>query len=160
MSDLALAGALATALGCGLVAGVFAAFSTFVMPALRRLPAAQGIAAMQSINRTAVRAPFMTLFFGAAVLCVVTIVWAARSWGDDAAPWALAAGILYLVGTIGLTIVRNVPLNDALEGPDPADPGAAGLWARYLRAWTAWNGVRAVAAAVAAGLLIAAVHVA
>ena len=87
-------------------------------------------------------------------------MWAARSWGDDAAPWALAAGILYLVGTIGLTIVRNVPLNDALEAADPADPGAAGLWARYLREWTAWNGVRAVAAAAASGLLIAAVHVA
>jgi uncharacterized membrane protein len=38
------------ALGCGLNAGVFFAFSSFVMAALRRLPPAQGIAAMQSIN--------------------------------------------------------------------------------------------------------------
>jgi uncharacterized membrane protein len=160
MSDLAFAGALATALGCGLVAGVFAAFSTFVMPALRRLPAPQGIAAMQSINRTAVLAPFMTLFFGTAALCVVTIVWAARSWGDDAAPWALAAGILYLVGTIGLTMAFNVPLNNAIEAADPADPGATRLWERYLRVWTGWNTVRGVAATVAAAFLIAAVHVA
>ena len=38
------------ALGCGLVAGVFFAFSTFVMKALGKLPPAQGVAAMQSIT--------------------------------------------------------------------------------------------------------------
>lgn len=41
---------LLAALGCGLIAGVFFAFSTFVMSALARLQPAQGIAAMQSIN--------------------------------------------------------------------------------------------------------------
>ena len=53
MSDLVVALTLVTALGCGLNAGVFFAFSGFVMNGLRRLPAAQGIAAMQSINVTA-----------------------------------------------------------------------------------------------------------
>jgi uncharacterized membrane protein len=37
---------LLTVLGCGLVSGVFFAFSTFVMPALDRLQPPQGIAAM------------------------------------------------------------------------------------------------------------------
>ena len=41
---------LITALGCGLVAGILYAFSSSVMKALARLPSAQGIAAMQSIN--------------------------------------------------------------------------------------------------------------
>ncbi len=40
------------ALGCGLVAGVFFAFSTFVMKALGRVPSAAGISVMQSINAT------------------------------------------------------------------------------------------------------------
>ena len=40
MTGLLYAATLATALGCGLVAGVFFAFSTFVMPALKRLPPA------------------------------------------------------------------------------------------------------------------------
>jgi len=39
---------LLAALGCGLIAGVFFAFSTFVMKALARLPTSHGIAAMQS----------------------------------------------------------------------------------------------------------------
>lgn len=54
MTGLAYAVTLIAALGCGLVAGVFFAFSSFVMPALKRLPPAQGISAMQSINRLAV----------------------------------------------------------------------------------------------------------
>ena len=41
---------LFAALGCGLIAGVFFAFSTFVMKALARLPSGEGMAAMQSIN--------------------------------------------------------------------------------------------------------------
>jgi uncharacterized membrane protein len=53
--------ALATALGCGLIAGVFFAFSTFVMKALGSLLPAQGIAAMQSIN-LAVLNPWCILF--------------------------------------------------------------------------------------------------
>jgi uncharacterized membrane protein len=51
------------ALGCGLNAGVFFAFSSFVMKALARLQSAQGIAAMQSINAVAVTPAFMTALF-------------------------------------------------------------------------------------------------
>lgn len=56
-----------TALGCGLNAGVFFAFSSFVMKALARLQPAQGIAAMQSINLVAVTPAFMAALFGTAV---------------------------------------------------------------------------------------------
>ncbi len=54
---------LISALGCGLVAGVFFAFSTFVMKALDRLPPAQGMTAMQSINVVVINPWFMTAFF-------------------------------------------------------------------------------------------------
>ena len=55
-----------TALGAGLNAGVFFAFSSFVMKALRRLPASQGISAMNAINKAAPTAWFMTAFVGTA----------------------------------------------------------------------------------------------
>jgi uncharacterized membrane protein len=42
-------------LGCGLVAGVFCGFSTFVMRAIAALPPAQGVAAMNAINVAALR---------------------------------------------------------------------------------------------------------
>ena len=48
------------AIGARVVGGVFFAFSNFVMPALARLPAAGGIAAMNSINVTVITPTFIT----------------------------------------------------------------------------------------------------
>lgn len=81
---------LIAALGCGLMAGVFFAFSAFVMGALARLPAAQGIAAMQSINIRAVTPPFMTALFGTGVLGVATAVVALLAWERPGAAWLLS----------------------------------------------------------------------
>ena len=83
-----LLGALtvAAALGCGVNAGVFFAFSSFVMKALGRLQPAQGIAAMQSINRVAVTPVFMTALFGTAAACVAAAVWALVDWTARPAP--------------------------------------------------------------------------
>ncbi|HEX7268855.1 MAG TPA: anthrone oxygenase family protein [Streptosporangiaceae bacterium] len=150
--------ALGTALGCGLLAGVFFAFSAFVMPALRRLPAAQGIAAMQSINRLAVTPPLMTALFGTALACAGLAVWAVLAWGERPAPWVLAGSALYLAGAIMVTIAGNVPLNDALAAVHPDGADAAGRWAGYLSHWTAWNHLRAAASFAAAGLLAVALR--
>ena len=43
------------AIGSGLIAGVFFAFSTFVMRALGRRPPTEGMAAMQAINVAVIR---------------------------------------------------------------------------------------------------------
>ena len=64
---------LISALGCGLVGGIFFAFSAFVMKALNRLPPAQGIAAMQSINVTVINPLFMTAFFGTAAVLSIAL---------------------------------------------------------------------------------------
>lgn len=139
-------------LGTGVVAGVFYAFSGFVMPALERLPAAQGIATMQSINITAVRPALMTAMFGTAAVCVALIVSAARGWGQAYAVPLLAGAGLYLVGAIVLTIVFHVPLNDALAALDPTAAGSAEAWADYLRRWGAGNQVRWVTPLAASAL--------
>jgi len=65
---------LLSALGCGLIAGVFFAFSAFVMKALAGLPPPQGIAAMQSINVAVLNRWFFAAFFGAAAACLVLAV--------------------------------------------------------------------------------------
>ena len=74
---------VAAAVGSGLVAGVFAAFSGFVMRAFAGLPAAAGATAMRAVDVTAVRPPLMTLLFGTAVLDVAA---AAVLAGGPAAP--------------------------------------------------------------------------
>ncbi len=151
---------LAVALGCGLTSGAFFAFSTFVMRSLGRLPAPQGIAAMQSINVTVINPWFMTALFGTALICVASIAVALADWDGAYAPYLLAGGLLYLLGAIVVTIACNVPRNEALAKVDPAASGAEGLWARYLREWTAWNHVRTAAPLIAAGLEIGAINAA
>jgi uncharacterized membrane protein len=148
----------ATALGCGLSAGVFFAFSSFVMPALDRLAPAQSIRAMNSINKLAVTPVFMTALFGTALACAVLGAWAVASWGERPAAFALAGCALFLVGAIVVTIAANVPLNDALMKVDPEATDAATRWSTYLSGWTPWNHVRAVTAIAASGLLIAALR--
>ncbi len=150
---------LSAALGCGLVAGVFFAFSSFVMPALGRLTHAEGAAAMQSINRLALTPAFMTALFGTGIACLGLILWAAVSFDGWSSALVLAGGALYLVGTVGVTITRNVPLNDRLAKLDPQGADAAGLWATYLTNWTAWNHARTIAALAAATLLTVALSV-
>lgn len=142
---------LLAAIGCGLVAGVFFAFSTFVMPALARLQPAQGIATMQSINITAINPLFMTALFGTAAICLFLSVASLLKWHQSGSTYLLMGSLLYLIGTILVTIVFNVPLNDALAKVDPSSAEGAKLWASYLANWTAWNHVRTVSALAAAG---------
>jgi uncharacterized membrane protein len=144
---------LATALGSGLVAGVFLAFSSFVMDGLDRLPASQSVAAMNHINRTAVRPVFMIVFVGTALGGLVLAIWAWRTWGNRAAPFALAGGLLYLVGSFGVTSVANVPLNDKLDKVAPESARAAHEWSHYMATWMPWNHVRGIASLAAAALL-------
>ena len=147
---------LFSALGCGLIAGVFFAFSTFVMSALARLQPSQGIAAMQSINITVINPWFMAAFLGTAAACIFLAVSSLLKWHQPGAAYLLLGSLLYLVGTVGVTIVFNVPLNDALATVKPGSPDGVNLLASYLANWTVWNHVRTAAAlAAAASLTIA-----
>lgn len=140
------------ALGTGLAAGVFFAFSSFVMNGLARLPAPQGIAAMQSINIAAVRPMFMAALFGTGALCVALAGMELSSWTARSA-WIVAGCCVYLVGAICVTMLCNVPQNNALAAVNPAGDAGTLVWTRYLTIWNAWNHVRTVASAAACSLI-------
>src|ERR1700730_6934140 len=99
---------LVAAIGAALVAGVFFAFSTFVMTALRRLPDSQGMSAMQAINKAAPSPLFMTALFGTG-LCISALTRLDKL----GAVYQLVGSVLYIAGVL-LTIVYHVPKNDAL----------------------------------------------
>jgi uncharacterized membrane protein len=141
---------LLAALGSGLIAGAFFAFSSFVMKALGRIAPAEGMAAMQSINIVVLNPVFLSVFVGTALACVLAIVFSWLRWNQPGAAYLLAGGLLYLIGTFLVTMAFNVPRNDALAAVAPADPESARLWVSYLSSWTAWNHVRTVAALAAA----------
>ncbi|MBW4617837.1 MAG: DUF1772 domain-containing protein [Cyanosarcina radialis HA8281-LM2] len=144
---------LLTALGCGLIAGVFFAFSTFVINALARLQPSEGIAAMQSINITVINPWFMSAFLGTAAACIFLAIFSLLKWSQPGAVYLLVGSLLYLVGTFGVTMGFNVPLNDTLAIAKPDSTEGANLWAKYLTDWTMWNHVRTAAALGSAALL-------
>jgi uncharacterized membrane protein len=141
---------LLVALGCGLMAGFFFAFSICVMKALGALPPAQGIAAMQSINVAVINRWFLTPFFGVAVTCAFLGIAALMQRHEPGAAYILAGSVLYLAGTLLVTMIFNVPRNNALARVPADSPEGAALWMDYLVGWTRWNHVRTVAALLAA----------
>ncbi|HEY0637895.1 MAG TPA: anthrone oxygenase family protein [Pseudonocardiaceae bacterium] len=143
------------AVGSGVVGGVMLAFSTSVMPGLRRRPPAEAMAAMRAFN-TAILNPVFGLAFGGTLVASVALAVTAPFAGVPHAGWRVAGALAYAGGGFLLTMLVNVPLNNRLEAAGPAGPGAAQLWAEFLRRWTAWNHVRTVAC-VAAALVLTAV---
>jgi uncharacterized membrane protein len=143
-----------TTLGCGLMAGVFFAFSSSIMRALAKLPAPEGIAAMQSINIVIVNPLFLLVFVGTALTSIVVAVAALLRWQEPHAVYLLVGGLLYLVGSFMETAVIHIPMNNALDKITPTDPKSASFWADFVTRWTAWNHVRTVASLAAMAFLI------
>lgn len=96
---------------------------------------------MQEVNRVIVNPVFVLLFAGTGVLAVVAAVLDTR---------AVVGAVLYVLGSIGLTVVADIPLNNTL------DADGERVWSRYLSRWTAWNHVRALATTAATVALVVA----
>lgn len=142
--------ALVGAVGTGIIGGIFYGFSSFIMAALGRLAPDRATDAMNAINVTVITPSFLGWFMGMGLVSFVIAVGAAFAWQETAAKLVFAASLLYLVGTFGVTMFLNVPLNDQLAAVDPAQVST--LWPHYLDVWTTWNTVRTVCA-VASSLL-------
>ncbi len=149
---------IVSALGCGLIGGVFFAFSVFVMKALAALPPASGIAAMQSINVAVLNPCFLGVFLGTAGTSILLSVLAVLRWHKPAVAYLVVGSTLYLFGTVLITMLFNVPRNEALATIDPASPDAANFWVEYVSGWTTWNHIRTIAALAASASLTIALY--
>lgn len=143
-----------SAIGCGLMAGLYFAFSAFIMTALDRIAQVHGVSAMNSINSTILRSLFMPLFFGTTGASAVLVIVGLLHRSEPGSHAMLAGGLIYIAGMFLCTVFLNVPLNQALAAVDPSSAGAAPVWARYLKEWTMWNHVRTIASAGASALHI------
>ena len=125
-------------LAYALVGGVFLAFSDFIMRALAIAP--QGDAAMQAINREVFRWIFMTLFLGLAPVSIGLTVYGGF-WADGPSGKLIAlAGLVYFFGCFGVTVLFNVPMNNALAEIIAGTSEATEYWkATYVPRWTFWK---------------------
>ncbi|MHA7270026.1 anthrone oxygenase family protein [Arthrobacter sp. HLT1-20] len=145
---------IAAALGAGIAGGVYLAFPALVLPALRTLPAQTAVAAMQRINISAVRLPFMVVFFGGASASATIIIseLVSGAIAEEGPVRMVGAGLA--LAAVGITIARNVPLNDQLALVLPDSPDNVDRWRSFDRNWSTANNVRAFAA-IAASVTLA-----
>ncbi|GIP30884.1 MAG: anthrone oxygenase family protein [Paenibacillus sp.] len=141
-------------LGSGLIAGLFFAFSAFVMKGLYRLSPQQGISAMQSINNAVLNRLFFTLFMGTSLVCIILVIISILNWQDPNAIYIFTGSLLYLLGSLLVTAVCNVPLNDTLANVIATDPESFGQWKDYYSKWTAWNHVRTISSLISLALFV------
>ena len=142
-------------LAYALVAGVFLAFSDFIMRSLSITGGSGGVEAMHVINREVFRWLFMTLFLGMAAVSLFIAGYAWVSLDGPAGTIILLAALVYLIGCFGVTVVFNVPMNQALAGMELTSDVTRTYWLQtYVPRWTFWNSVRSGAAALAAALLM------
>jgi uncharacterized membrane protein len=139
--------ALATLL-VGLSAGVFFAYSTSVMLALKQVDDRTFVDVMQKINTAILNGWFLTAYVGALLAAIVAVLLHLTGGHRAPLPWLLAALALYAVAFI-VTAAINVPMNNQLDaaGPVAALPDPAAVRQSFESGWVRWNVVRTVSSA-------------
>ncbi|MEH6724700.1 MAG: anthrone oxygenase family protein [Hyphomicrobiales bacterium] len=137
-----------------LCAAIFGFFYAWVCSTMWGLDAADpriAIAAMQAMNGSVRNAVFAPAFFGTPLVLAITawLLWA-HNHKTSAKLFALSAAVYLGFGLI-LTMVVNVPMNEALALVTvPQDIDAARtIWQNYSKPWQVWNQIRTVASGLA-----------
>ncbi|MQY15683.1 hypothetical protein SRB5_58710 [Streptomyces sp. RB5] len=148
LKDVALSSATVLT---GLSAGLYAAFSYAVMPALGRSDDRTFVVTMREINRAILNGWFVLIFLGSLAALIAAAVSHRRT---RVLPWILGALGLYAVVLV-VTMGLNVPLNDTLDaaGVPSSAAGLARVRADFEDPWVRWNNVRTVVNLVAFGLI-------
>ena len=141
------------AVGAAAASGAFFTFSDFTMAGLKKLPPAQGVAAMQAINKAAPSPLFMLLLFGTGAACIALMVTSALHFGEPGSTLRFTAGAIYVAGVVLTTVGYHVPRNNRLERLDPESSEGADYWAVYLKEWVTMNHLRSIAPLVSAVML-------
>lgn len=141
---------IAASVGSGLVGGLFFIFSNTIMSAFDRLPNGGGVPAMQRINEVILNPLFFCAFFGTGLVSLVLLVFYVAHLAQPSALLACIAAAIYLLGSIGVTMVCNVPLNNKLAAVPTSAKDLTAHWQAYRAPWTRWNHVRTVACLLAA----------
>ena len=144
LKELLLAGGL---IGSGLTSGLLYGWSVSVIPGLRRTTDVAYVGTMQHINRAIINPAFVIPYMGVPLVLTAAAIAQFRA-GDNRRGWYLAgATVSYLIAVLGVTIGRNVPLNDALDTFRLDQSDEASIESRrdtYEKPWNRWHYVRTI----------------
>lgn len=117
-----------TAVGCGAMGGLYFAFSAFIMTALERAGPVPGTLSMNSINTVILRSLFMPLFWTTTLASLILGVIGLAHWREPGGVMVASAGLIYVIGMFGVTMLYNVPLNNSLVAADPHTSSGVAVW--------------------------------
>ncbi|MDJ0834601.1 MAG: DUF1772 domain-containing protein [Gammaproteobacteria bacterium] len=124
-----------------IMVGLYFIFSNTIMSSLKQFES--GADVMVEINKVILNPQFMAVFWISGLGSLYLVIYA-----DGL---LFISGVIFLLGTTLVTMLRNVPLNNQLR-----DAGAEReqVWQHYLDKWVFWNHIRAVAGVISGLLLV------
>lgn len=140
------------ALWSAVVAGVFSAFSEFIMSALLKAEPASGIKVMQHINRDVIRTQFVAGILSIAAFSTLFALYSLTVFEGAALATLILASLVFLPSVFLMTMFGNVPMNNRLDSLDHRSAAAHAYWLEYGHRWTRLNHVRSVGCVLTAGL--------
>lgn len=141
-----------TAITTAIMAGLFFSYSFSVNPGLGKLPDAEYLSAMQSINRAIQNPVFFFCFFGTLVLLPVSAYLHFTQPISKQFLFLLLAAVVYIIGVFGVTVFGNVPLNEALDKfniHSATKEAMAAQRALFENRWNNLNAIRTVSSTLA-----------
>ncbi|MNJ95080.1 hypothetical protein D3C87_127840 [compost metagenome] len=140
-----------------LIAGLFYAYSCSVNIGLAKLPDNGYITAMQSINREIQNPVFFISFMGTLLLLPISTFLQYKAGAMDSFWLLLLATIIYCIGTFGVTIMGNVPLNEMLDKfniQSASIEEISSIRNRFEIPWNRFHTIRTIAAVISLILVI------
>ncbi|UGU16795.1 DUF1772 domain-containing protein [Sinomicrobium kalidii] len=130
-----------------LMAGLFYTFSVAVNRGLGRLGDREFVMTMQHINSEILNPFFYLGFFGAPLLLLLAAFMHSEG-GGTSFVLLLVATVLYFTGVFGVTVAKNVPMNNKLAELTPetaSEEEISGARMAFEKPWLRWNHIRTVA---------------
>src|SRR6056297_2855658 len=149
-----------TILLTGLSAGLFYAWQVSVIPGTKLVQDSTYIEAKQKINKAIINPLFMLIFLGPLFMQILSVI---LYWNTAVPYWLiLGATVLYAAGTVIVTGLGNVPLNEALDTVGLNDLSAGQISTErhgYERRWNRLHAIRTVFAVLSFMVLLIAAFI-
>ena len=122
----------------GLTSGLLFIFAFAVNPGLARLSEEEYFRAMKYINIVILNPIFFLVFMGPLITMPLLTY---MSWNDSSMFILIPIStILYLLGVLLITTIKNVPLNNKLEKLNSNEFKGVFIW--YRKPWNFWHNIR------------------
>ena len=122
----------------GLTSGLLFIFAFAVNPGLARLSEEEYFRAMKYINIVILNPIFFLVFMGPLITMPLLTY---MSWNDSSMFILIPIStILYLLGVLLITAIKNVPLNNKLEKLNSTEFKGVFIW--YRKPWNFWHNIR------------------